>query len=305
MQLKAALKEAIHRRGMLGLVAYTLQAGVFIGHMYVLRILPFNAVSAYGAWLFRTVGPFLKSDKVARRNLAHVFPDWDQTKIDATMRDIWDNLGRGAAEFSHLDKLDPSYPNGRVEVVGLEHLRDAGGNGGFVIVSAHMANWEIASVVSAHMGLPLNNIYRAADNPWVDAYLQKYRSKFSNRMIRKGTAGSREAFAGLKRGEPLALLFDQKLNEGKPVPFFGRDAMTATAPIEMAIKMKIPILPTRMERIEKTRFKVTVHPPLEHPNSGDRSADAITMLTTLNQMLENWIRERPDQWFWVHNRWPN
>lgn len=305
MSYKAALAEAIRRRGILGLINYTLQAGFIIGNIMVLRLLPFEVTSAYGAWLFRTFGPILKSHRVARRNLATVFPDWDQAKIDATVKEVWDNLGRGAAEFAHLDKLDPMDPNGRVEITGLEHLEAAGAQGGFVIVSAHMANWEIASVVSARMGMPLNNIYRVADNPWMDAYIRKYRSKYSNRMIPKGTAGSREAFAGLKRGEPLGLLFDQKLNEGKPVPFFGRDAMTATAPIEMALKLKVPILPTRLERIEKTKFKVTIFQPLKTPDTGDRAADAIAILTTLHQMLEGWVRERPGQWFWVHKRWPN
>lgn len=305
MSLKASLLDTARRRGVLRLVLYTLQAAFFIGNIVVLRRLPFDTASAYGGWLFRQIGPLLRSDRIARRNLKSVFPNWDQAKIDQTVKGVWDNLGRGAAEFAHLDKLDPLDPNGRVDVVGLEHLKQAKAQGSFVIVSAHMANWEIASVAAAHAGTPLNNIYRVSDNPWVDAYLRKYRSKFSNRMIPKGTAGSREAFAGLKRGEPLALLFDQKLNEGKPVPFFGRDAMTATAPIEMAIKLGIPILPTRLERIDKTKFKVTVLPPMALPATGNREADAIAILTDLHKMLETWILERPEQWFWVHKRWPN
>jgi len=272
--------------------------------MLVLRRIPFEVASSYGGWLFRTVGPILDGDRVAIENLATGFPDWDKATIDATVTEVWDNLGRGAAEFSHLDKLDPMAPDSRVEIEGLEHLHKAKESGSFVIVSGHMANWEISSVVSARVGMPMNNIYRVADNPWTDAYIRKYRSKYSNRMIPKGTAGSREAFAGLKRGEPLAVLIDQKLNEGKPVPFFGRDAMKAIAPIEMALRLKIPILPSRLERIEKTRFKVTIYPPVEHPESGDRSADAVSVLTSLNQMLESWVRERPGQWFWVHKRWP-
>ena len=32
--------------------------------------------------------------------------------------------------------------------------------------------------------------------------------------------------------------------------------------------------------------------------------DAAALMGRVNQMLEAWIRERPEQWLWPHNRWP-
>lgn len=286
-------------------LVHLLQAAAIQGSLWAVRQLPLSWASAIGGFLFRTIGPFLKADKVARRNLKNAFPDWDQKKIDATVRQVWDNLGRGAGEFAHLGKIDILAPNGPVDVIGLEHLVEARDQGAAIFLSAHMANWEMVSLVAYANDCPLNNIYRFATNPYMDSYFRRIRGGFVNKLLPKGPAGFREAYAGMKRGERLGLLLDQKLNEGHPIPFFGRDAMTAIGPIELGLRLNAPILPVRIERIEKCRFRVTVHPPLESPNSGDLKADTVAVATDFTQRLEGWIRERPGEWFWVHKRWPN
>lgn len=300
-----SFKEAYRRRGVSGMLVYAIQAAAIQGALETLSILPLSFASGFGSLLFRTVGPFLKADKVARRNLAHAFPDWDQAQIDRTVRDVWDNLGRGAGEFAHVTKIDPTAPDSPVTVIGLENLLSAKEHGAFILLSAHIANWEMAALVPAYYGIRLNNIYRHADNPWMDKYFRRKRGALTGRLIPKGVKGIREIFAGMKRGEPAGVLIDQKLNEGRPIPFFGRDAMTATAPIEMAVQMKLPIVPVQLERVEKTKFILTFHPWMELPDTGDRGEDAITVIKTFNAMLESWIRKRPGQWFWVHKRWPN
>jgi KDO2-lipid IV(A) lauroyltransferase len=303
--MSGVFRQTAARRGLARTLMYLVEAVAARTLLGFLRLLPFGAASALGSGLFRAVGPRLRAHRIARRNLVCAFPDWDAARIDACLRGVWDNLGRGAGEFAHVDRIDAADPNGRVEVIGLEHLLAAREAGAFVVMSAHMANWEVASVVPAAHGFPLNNIYRSADNPWMDSYVRRIRGRFTNRLIPKGLPGAREAMAGLKAGQPLGLLLDQKLNEGVPVPFFGRPAMTAAAPVEMALRLGLPLLPVRLERIEKTRFRVTIHAPMEPPATGDRRADTLAVLTQFNAMLEDWVRDRPEQWFWVHKRWPD
>jgi KDO2-lipid IV(A) lauroyltransferase len=88
------------------------------------------------------------------------------------------------------------------------------------------------------------------------------------------------------------------------VPFFGHDAMTAPAIAHFALKFGMPVYPSRVERIAGTRFRVTVHPPLRIESSGDQEQDTRRILTAMNRQLEDWIRERPEQWLWIHKRWP-
>jgi KDO2-lipid IV(A) lauroyltransferase len=107
-----------------------------------------------------------------------------------------------------------------------------------------------------------------------------------------------------RSGGVLALLVDQKLNEGMAVPFFGRDAMTAPAVAHFALKFGMPIYPSRVERLKGARFRVTVYPPMQMTPTGDLEQDTRRVLTDMNRQLEGWIRERPEQWLWIHKRWP-
>jgi KDO2-lipid IV(A) lauroyltransferase len=125
----------------------------------------------------------------------------------------------------------------------------------------------------------------------------------SRRISRKARQGAREMLSVLKKNGVLGILMDQKLNEGVAIPFFGRDAMTAPAIALFALKFGCPVYPTRVERLNGCRFKMTIYPALETPRSGNQEQDTRTMLVEINRLLETWIRERPEQWLWIHRRW--
>ena len=103
----------------------------------------------------------------------------------------------------------------------------------------------------------------------------------------------------------MAMLIDQKMNDGIAVPFFGRDAMTAPAIAEFALRYDMPLIPVRAVRTKDCHFEVTIYPPLAYEKTGDDEKDILAIMTQINAQLESWIREYPEQWFWVHKRWPN
>ena len=43
--------------------------------------------------------------------------------------------------------------------------------------------------------------------------------------------------------------------------------------------------------------------PLTFQNTGDKTTDTYEIMYQINQILESWIRERPEQWLWIHHRW--
>jgi len=100
------------------------------------------------------------------------------------------------------------------------------------------------------------------------------------------------------------MLVDQKMNNGIAVPFFGRPAMTAPALAQLALRFDCPVVPARVVRLNGAHFQLIVYPPLEVAKTGDREHDTLTLMTQVNTMIEGWIRERPEQWLWLHNRWP-
>ena len=265
-----------------------------------------DRASAVGGWIGRKLGPLLPANKIALRNLKRAFPDhspWELTEIAQAM---WDNLGRVAAEFAHLDRFDLYASDGRFEVVGADQIShiQGGGKGG-IYFSAHLGNWEVASLSVTQRGVPLTHIYRAANNPFVARILRRQRSAIEGIHHPKGAGGGKALVGALRDGEHLAMLLDQKLNDGIPVPFFGRPAMTTPSMAQLALRFRCPVVPARVERLRGARFRVTLYPPMELPDTGDKQADVLALMERVNRLFEEWIRERPEQWFWVHRRWPN
>lgn len=263
--------------------------------------LPMDTASWLGGAIARTIGPLLPVHRVARRNIARAMPALDSAAQARVLRGMWDNLGRTAAEFPHLHAMVAT----RVEIVGSEHivaLRDDGAPGLFF--SGHFGNWELMQLSWTRLGMEALVIYRAANNRPVDDLFQEIRLRSSNRFSPKGKRAARDILGELRKGGHVAMLVDQKQNDGIAVPFFGRDAMTAPALAEMALRFKCPILPLRCERVGGAHFRVTAYPAFVPQATGDHAADLRACMTQVNGILEGWIRDRPDLWFWVHRRWP-
>lgn len=269
------------------------------------RALPIEAASALGARIARAVAPSSRS-RIAERNLALAMPELDRDQRAAVVRGVWENVGRTLGEFAHLDRI---YPAGRIEIRGEEHIIAARDDGvGGIFFSAHYGNWELLSVCLVRYGIAPVPVYRPANSPGIERAIQRRRLAAHPiegvEYLPKTARGTRGALRALRQGRHLAMLLDQKMNRGAPVPFFGRDAMTAMAAAEMAVRYRVPLIPSRIERLRGARFRVTVLPPMALPETGDARADALALMGAVHALFEDWIRERPDHWLWLHRRWP-
>ena len=216
----------------------------------------------------------------------------------------WDNLGRLTAEFQLMHKLTPD--SGRIEIVGGERLRAVAQSGRTaVLVSGHFSNWEVMAAVIVHLGVKCQVTYRAANNPYIDKRIIDTRKSYGvTLMAPKGGDGSREVLTAMAQGEAVALLNDQKFNQGVVAPFFGVPATTAPGPSRLALKFGCPMIPMSVERLDGARFRVTIWDSIAPPKTGDRAADIVQGVKNMNAFIEARVRERPDQWFWTHRRWP-
>lgn len=268
------------------------------------RRLPTATASDLGGRLGRAIGPLIPRTRVAKRSMAATFPDRTHSEIDRLVAAMWDNLGRTAFEYVHLDRIPLLTADSPVEVVGAEHieaLRSDHAPG--LLFSAHLGNWELLGPVSAALGLPIHLVYRAPSNPRVQ-WLYDIRSSGPAEKIPKGAAGAKLALHHLRQGHHLGMLVDQKMNDGIAVPFFGRPAMTAPALAELALRFDCPVLPARAVRLDGYRLRVQIEPPFRFARSGDHAADVLAAMTRINAIIEGWIRETPEQWLWLHRRWP-
>ena len=269
-------------------------------------ILPLDWASGLGGWIGQKIGPRLRATQTARRELNKVFPLFSKLEIEEIINGMWENLGRTVGEHPHLAKFNPYIENSRVEVVGgeiLDQARDNGEPG--IAFSAHLANWELVPLTSTKRGLPLHLVYRRANNLFFDRLVQRGRASTEGQYFPKGADGAKDILRALGKGQHIAMLVDQKMNDGIEVPFMGRPAMTAPALAQLALRFNCPVVPVQVERLKGAHFRVTIHPPLIFSNTGNKQSNILGLMTEVNNHLENWIKQRPEQWLWVHNRWPN
>ena len=274
----------------------------------VLRRLGPVACSNLGGRTARLLGPLLPVSRIADRNLRDALPELDAASRRRIVVGVWDNLGRNVLELPHLASFTRTASGPGWEVEGERHLaalRDAGGPALFF--SGHLGNWEMVLPIAAALGIGVSGFYRAASDPEVDRAIQAMRlGALGNgvSMFPTGAAGARAAFSELRRGGSLGFLVDQKMNDGIAVPFFGRDAMTAPALAQLALRFEAPVMPVHVVRLGACRFRMVCDAPLVVPRTGDRAADVLAISSAMNARLELWIREDPSAWLWLHRRWP-
>ncbi|MDQ1192188.1 KDO2-lipid IV(A) lauroyltransferase [Brevundimonas vesicularis] len=285
-------------------LVWRLEAFGFQALFGFLRLLGVERASGLGGWLLRTLGPLTGTQKTVMRNLRIAFPEMGEAERQALALAQWDQTGRTFAELAVMDHLTPE--GGRVEVVGMERLhalRDSGKPA--VLISGHLANFEVMAAVIMASGVPCQVTYRAANNPYVDALIRQSRERYGIRLFAPKGDGTRELMAGMKRGDSIALLVDQKYNQGPEVEFFGQPVNASPGAARLALKFDTVMLPLSVVRLPGVRFRVTAHEPIVVNQSEDKAADTLAGIQAANRFVEDRVREHPVDWFWVHKRWPD
>lgn len=270
----------------------------------MLGALPLDTASNATGKLARWLGPRTRASHRARQNLRLAMPELDQAAREAIVRKMWENLGRTFAEYPHLGKI-MAESDARLSFEGLEHfhrLRDSG-KAGF-LVSGHFANWEVMHLIAATIFGDVETMVREPNNPYVRRILEEQRGVVGGRRIPKGREGARAMLAAIRRGAKIPILLDQKASDGEELRFFGKPAMTATAIAETAVRRHVPVLLVRFERLGPGSFKMTILPPMKPPRGDDRLRAARDHMQAVNDQLEAWIRDKPEDWLWLHRRWP-
>lgn len=285
-------------------LVWRVECVLFDGVSAGLRLFPIAWVSAAGGALFRAVGPLTGAHRTARRNLRLAFPAMPDRERRALLAAQWDNMGRYFFEFPLTDRLTPA--SGRIEVVGRERLEAIAASGApAVLVSGHLSNFEVMAAVIVDAGVACRVTYRALNNPYVNRRIVQARARYGVELFGpKGGEGGREVLETLKSGGSVAFLNDQKFNAGVEAPFFGAPARTAFGPTRLALRFGGELHPMSVTRLPGVRFRVTAHPPIRLERTGDRERDLAAGVAQVNAFMEARIREHPDEWWWVHKRWP-
>ena len=220
---------------------------------------------------------------------------------------MWRNLGKNFGEFIFLNDYDPLqckdtkiYRLSYIKSLISENKRKGKG---IIFFSAHFGNWEIGPCIINKLNLEVMGIYRKSNNDCINKLIQKYRNK-DTIYVPKGDIGAKKSYLWLRKGKTLALLMDQKLNEGMAVNFLGKPANTATAVAELALRMDLDIVPIRILRKKGYGHEITFLPKLICPNNKLSHENKVKdILKKINNQLSSWIIKNPEQWLWIHRRW--
>jgi KDO2-lipid IV(A) lauroyltransferase len=218
---------------------------------------------------------------------------------------VYRNLAITAAEFFDLPSITKENLHEWVELEGLEHFEAGIAQGkGLLTIIAHFGNWELMPVTGPLFLKSSYIVYRPLDSPVLDNIVEHVRTINGNVMVPKGGSGKR-IMTLLKENQCIGILSDQNVSarEGVFVDFFGRPACTGAGLAVLALRSGAPVLPMFMARQKSGKYKFILKPLVEISRTGDYEADLLENTQRFTKVVEDIVREYPDQWFWIHQRW--
>lgn len=265
-----------------------------------LGLLGVDRASALMGWLWRRLAPLNKRHARAAAHLATALPALTPAERAAVLGDMWENLGRTAAESFLLPRLVADRERFDLDAPSIGAATEGQGA---IFASLHMGNWELAGWGIRLSGRPVAAVYRPLNNPLADAFLKTLREP-----IYDGGLMPREASTALRlrtlarRGVSIGMVADQRDATGIEVPFFGRPALANTLPVVLARRLGLPLIAGRVVRTRGARFRVEAV-PVPYPVTEDVDADVRVGTEALTRQFEDWIRQTPGQWMWAHRKW--
>ncbi len=290
------------------------ECALLVSLLKLIRILPYGvcrvvAVLA-GEGLFRFAP---RRRRIARANLRIAFPGLNEAQRLVLARRSCRSFVLTCLEAAKfLTTFDPLRAKKMVcEIVdGAEEMfekvraihEDAGG---CVFVVPHLGNWECLAHAGALAGIPLTIPVRPLDNRKLEASLYEMRASSGQEILSRKNAffHLREA---LRKGRSVAILADQNAGgEGIDTPFFGKLARTTPAPAALAVLYDRPIvLISCLRKGDGRRYEILLSDPIAPDMYAQSTRSEIERLTkAVNAETENFIRQGPEQYLWVHDRW--
>ena len=234
------------------------------------------------------------------------FPQLSDNERREILRGCCENLGRLLGVFSHLEKEPVENWREVIDCEGVEKLAAVRAEGRPIILfTGHVGAWELTSFALALFDQPLSFLVRRIDNPKIEQLVDRFRTSRGNRTIDKRFA-AREMLQTLKHGGTLGILVDLNTldREAVFVDFFGTRAATTFLVAKLALREGAAVVPVFAPWDEaRNRFLVKIDQPLSFEKTGNEETDIIRLTQMLTTVVENYVRQYPDQWLWIHRRW--
>ena len=244
------------------------------------------------------ISPLLGNSKRINDNFSFVMPGLAYKEKKELIRSINKNIGRTIFELFSPDDFSEFAKRAKITGPGFKTFKSAVVlNQPIILVSGHYGNYDVVRAKLRYENIEVGALYKPMQNSYFNKlYLEKI-SKIGQPLFPRGQSGMSEMVKFLKQGNCIAVLFDQVMGRGEPLSFFGKTAYTATSVAQMAIKYDALLIPFFAERqSDGFNFELHFDKPIVHSKPKK-------MTQQLNDLLEQRVRTKMDQWLWTHKRW--
>ena len=291
---------------------HSIAGGTAVGLLRMLRLTNRKRTADIVGAILRRLGPLLPEHRIGRANLSAAFPDMPAEEIERILSSVWDNLGRVAVEFPHLDRLVLQASADDIDA-GDDVIYDETVAARFiaarermpaVFFTAHLANWEIPALMAAQFDVPMNVLFRPPSLPAIRDAILKIRSKSMGTLVPASFAAPLQLARAMENGQSVAMLVDQHDSTGIDVVFFGRTCKANSLLAQLARHFDCPVRGVRIVReADGNSFRFCLTEPLDVPRDAEGKVDVARTMQLITSVVEGWVREHPEQWLWLHRRW--
>jgi KDO2-lipid IV(A) lauroyltransferase len=282
-----------------------------LGFLSAIKRMDRKRTANFAGALMRKLGPLLPEHRVGRDNLRAAFPEKSGAEIEKILAGTWDNLGRIAVEFAHLDEFC-------IEGVGRQtpdvityvpeaterYQRILASGKPMVGFAAHLANWELPGVAAKLLVSHSAVLYRRPNIRPINDIIVKLREPLMGELVPSGLDAPVKLARLLEAGVHVGMLVDQHMAKGVDVIFFGRRCRANPLIALIARQTECPIHGLRVVRKpDGNSFSVDITDPVEPFRDGDGRIDIKRTMQAITSVIEDWVREHPEQWLWLHRRW--
>ena len=281
---------------------YLIQFLIIIFFLILFKLLGLRISSILSGYLTKTIGPFFRSNNLARKNLVRAMPNLNSYQQKRLLEKMWFNYGKILSEYIFIKnfRTHPSFSE-KIKIINRNIIEKIKADEQPVIfISGHFNNFELMAMQIEKLGINLSVVYRPLNNIFLNPVMEHIRKKFiCKNQIKKGISGTKLLLKHFKKKNSIALMIDQRVSEGIKVDLFKAKSFTTTIPAQFVKKFNAKIVPVYIERTYNDNFEITFFEPITFEK--DSTIYDITLI--LNQKLEKMILKNPDQWTWTHNKW--
>ncbi len=238
--------------------------------------------------------------RTALRNLEFAMPEKSAAERARIVDGVFRSIARLLTAFARFPQIHRGNVSEWLRYEGYEHFERALRCGrGVLFATAHLGNWELSAFAHALLSAPMHVVVRPLDNPLIDAMVERRRMLSGNHTIEKKDF-ARAMLKALQANEAVGILIDQNSSpeHGVFVDFFGVPACAGTGFAKIAARSGAVVIPGfALWSDEERRYVLRFYPPVEITGRAEEDT------ARLQALLEQVIREHPDQWLWIHRRW--